>query len=67
MISVRADRTGEEIAMKALHRILGAASRWVGRSMAIMAPGMSGVPKMVDRAGEFTNRPKHQNGPERWS
>ena len=53
--------------MNALLHLLGAGLRWVGRSMATMSAGMSGVPKMIDRADEFTYRPKHQNGPERWS
>ncbi len=35
--------------------------------MTMISAGMSGVPKMVDRAAEFTYRPKHQKGPERWS
>lgn len=53
--------------MNAFLHLLGAGLRWVGRSVTIMGAGMSGVPKMVDRADEFTDRPKHQNGPEWWS
>ncbi len=53
--------------MNALFLLLGAGLRWIGRSMAVMGAGMSGVPKMVDRADEFAYRPKHHSGPERWS
>jgi hypothetical protein len=48
----------KEISMNALSHLLGAGLAWVGRSMAIMSAGMSGVPKVVERADEFTRGPK---------
>ena len=53
--------------MKALLELLAAGLRWAGRSVGSTGAGMSGVPKVVDRADELASRPKPQDGSQRWS